>query len=69
MIEFTKGNLLEADVEALVNSVNCVGVMGKGIALQFKRAFPKNFKAYQKACRQQEVQPGQMFIVETGSML
>ncbi len=69
MIEFTKGNLLEADVEALVNSVNCVGVMGKGIALQFKRAFPKNFRAYQKACRQQEVQPGQMFIVETGSML
>ncbi len=69
MVKFTKGNLLEADVEALVNSVNCVGVMGKGIALQFKRAFPKNFRAYQKACRQQEVQPGQMFIVETGSML
>ena len=66
MIEITKGNLLEADAEALVNTVNCVGFMGKGIALQFKKAFPQNFKAYQKACRASEVQPGRMFVFQTG---
>jgi Predicted phosphatase homologous to the C-terminal domain of histone macroH2A1 len=51
MIEEGKGNLLEADVEALVNTVNTVGVMGKGVALQFKIAYPQMFKEYQKACR------------------
>ena len=50
MTEIAKGNLLEADVEALVNTVNCVGFMGKGIALQFKQAFPENFVAYEAAC-------------------
>lgn len=65
MIEFKQGNLLEVDVEALVNTVNCVGVMGKGIALQFKQAFPENFREYQQACRAGIVQPGQMFIVDT----
>lgn len=69
MIEYTKGNLLEADVEALVNTVNCVGVMGKGIALQFKQAFSDNFTIYQKACRAQEVKPGEMFIVPTGKLV
>lgn len=63
MIELTKGNLLEADADALVNTVNCVGVMGKGIALQFKQAFPYNFSLYQKACKRQEVAPGAMFVV------
>ena len=61
MIEETKGNLLESDAVALVNTVNCVGFMGKGIALQFKQAFPDNFKAYQKACKANEVRPGKMF--------
>lgn len=65
MIERTRGNLLEADVEALVNTVNTVGVMGKGIALQFKKAFPENFKAYKKACDTDELQPGKMLVVET----
>ncbi len=69
MIELTKDNLLEADVEALVNSVNCVGYMGKGIALQFREAYPENFRAYQDACQRQEVQPGKMFIFNTGSLL
>ncbi len=69
MIEHAKGNLLTADAEALVNTVNCAGYMGKGIALQFKQAFPDNFKAYEKACRAHEVQPGRMFIFETGSMV
>ena len=68
MIRLADGNLLEADAEALVNTVNCVGFMGKGIALQFKQAFPENFDAYQKACRAGEVQPGRMFVFETGLM-
>ncbi len=68
MIELTRGNILTADAEALVNTVNCVGVMGKGIALQFKKAFPENFKAYEAACRNKEVKPGRMFVFNTGQM-
>ncbi len=62
MITYLHGNLLRANVDALVNAVNCVGVMGKGIALQFKKAFPANFKAYEQACRRGEVKPGHMFV-------
>lgn len=69
MIKYAKGNLLTADVEALVNAVNCVGYMGKGIALQFKQAFPENFKTYEKACHANEVKPGCMFIFNAGSMV
>ena len=69
MIDLTRGNILQADAEALVNTVNCVGVMGKGIALQFKNAFPDNFKAYERACRNDEVRLGQMFIVPTNRMV
>lgn len=68
MIEFKQGNLLEENAESLVNTVNCVGVMGKGIALQFKQAYPENFRQYEKACRAGEVQPGRMFTVATGSL-
>ncbi len=66
MIEYTTGDILAVDAEALVNSVNCVGIMGRGIALQFKNAYPQNFKAYKVACDRGEVQPGRMFIFETG---
>lgn len=59
------GNLLDADVEALVNTVNTVGVMGKGLALQFKRCFPSNYEVYLRACRRGEVQVGRMLVVET----
>ncbi len=69
MIELKLGNLLSENVEALVNTVNCVGVMGKGIALQFKQAYPENFRQYEKACRAEEVQPGRMFTVATGNIL
>jgi O-acetyl-ADP-ribose deacetylase (regulator of RNase III) len=69
MIEIAKGNLLEADVEALVNTVNCVGFMGKGIALQFKQAFPENFTAYQAACRGGEVVPGRMFVFDNSRLI
>lgn len=65
MIELTHGNLLKADAEALVNTVNTDGYMGKGIALQFKQAFPANFAAYQCACTHGEVQIGRMFVYET----
>lgn len=69
MIELSQGNILKSDAEALVNTVNCVGFMGKGIALQFKKAYPQNFDAYHKACNAGEVQPGRMFIVDLHSML
>lgn len=62
MIEMKNGNILNADVEALVNTVNCAGIMGRGIALQLKDAFPDNFKEYQKACKNEEVQPGRMLV-------
>lgn len=65
-IEYRTGDVLASDAEALVNSVNCVGIMGRGVALQFKKAFPANFKAYEAACKRGDVQPGRMFVYETG---
>lgn len=64
MIRFTKGNLMTASAEGLVNTVNTVGVMGKGIALQFKEEFPKNFATYAKACRSGELVPGKLLITK-----
>jgi len=69
MIESTRGNLLEADAEALVNTVNCVGIMGKGIALQFKQAFPENFAYYEKICKAGQMQVGRVLIFETGNLI
>jgi len=69
MIQLQRGNLLQVDAEALVNTVNCVGVMGKGIALQFKQAYPENFREYERACRAGEVQVGRMFVYSTGEFL
>ena len=68
MIRFKTGNILDEDIEALVNTVNCVGVMGRGIALQFKNAFPENFKAYEAACKKNLVKPGEMFTFETNRL-
>ncbi len=68
MIRFKTGDILAEDAEVLVNTVNCVGVMGRGIALQFKKAFPENFRAYAEACARGEVQPGRMFVFETGEL-
>jgi O-acetyl-ADP-ribose deacetylase (regulator of RNase III) len=68
MIHLVFGNLLEANTEALVNAVNCVGVMGKGIALQFKQAFPENFKDYARACDKGKVRIGKMFVHTTDRM-
>jgi O-acetyl-ADP-ribose deacetylase (regulator of RNase III) len=66
MLSEAQGNLLDAAADAVVNTVNTVGVMGKGIALQFKQAYPANFRAYEAACRRGEVQLGRMFVFETG---
>ncbi len=68
MIRFKTGDILAEDAEALVNTVNCVGVMGRGVALQFRKAFPENFRAYAKACAHREVRPGRMFVFETGAL-
>ena len=68
MIEYKTGDILADDAEALVNTVNCVGIMGRGIALQFKEAFPKNFRAYEKVCEQHEIAPGRMFVFENDSL-
>lgn len=68
MITFRKGNLLEADVEAVVNTVNTVGVMGRGIALMFKDRYPENFKAYAAACKAGEVQIGRIWVTPTGEL-
>lgn len=69
MIKLVTGNLLESDAEALVNTVNTVGVMGKGIALQFKQVYPDNYEAYRKACSHHEVQPGKMLVFPTEKMV
>lgn len=69
MIQFRRGDILAAEAEALVNTVNCVGIMGRGIALQFKHRYPENFTAYAAACKREEVQPGKMFVFETGTLM
>jgi O-acetyl-ADP-ribose deacetylase (regulator of RNase III) len=69
MIHYKTGNLLESEAEALVNTVNTVGVMGKGIALQFKNMFPNNFKLYVQACKNKVVKVGQLLVTEEEAML
>lgn len=67
MMEFVHGNLFDADVEAIVNAVNCVGVMGKGIALEFKKRFPNNFITYKAACDAGQLQIGRVFTYDNGA--
>jgi O-acetyl-ADP-ribose deacetylase (regulator of RNase III) len=69
-IHSIEGDLLKQDdVDAIVNTVNCVGIMGKGIALQFKNKWPANFKAYEAACKQKQVKVGSMFVYDSGGLL
>lgn len=68
MIKFTKGNIFESDAQALVNTVNTVGVMGKGIALQFKKAYPNNFKAYSDACKKDLIDIGRLFVFKDSNL-
>lgn len=64
MIEFQEGDILHARTEALVNTVNCVGIMGRGIALQFRKEFPENYKTYRAACDRKELRVGQMLVFD-----
>lgn len=68
MITFTQGNLIEAKVDAFVNTVNTVGVMGKGIALMFKERFPENFRRYAEACKAKEIRVGKMFVTSNNEL-
>ncbi|MGQ3087479.1 macro domain-containing protein, partial [Flavobacterium sp.] len=68
MIEYITGNILESKADALVNTVNTVGVMGKGIALQFKKAYPNNYKAYLEACKQKEIEIGKSFVFKDSNI-
>jgi len=69
MLYYKTGNLLDSEAEALVNTVNTVGVMGKGIALQFKNMFPNNFKLYLNACKNKELKVGQLLVTEEEALL
>lgn len=69
MIYFIKGNILDSSAQALVNTVNLAGVMGKGIALQFKKAFPDNFIAYKAACKNNQISIGRLFVYKEQNML
>ena len=68
MIHYTKGNILESPATALVNTVNLVGIMGKGIALQFKNQFPDNDKLYQKACKTGDIAIGKLFVTKQSTI-
>src|SRR3954466_10898978 len=65
MINYTKGNIFDSSAQALVNPVNTVGVMGKGLALTFRERFPENFRAYAAACNAGVVRTGRMFVTDT----
>ena len=69
MIQYRTGDMFSESAEALVNTVNCVGVMGRGVAHQFKLRFPGNFRAYATKCRRNEMQPGKVFVYETQSIV
>lgn len=67
MIHYTQGDILQAKVDVLVNPVNCVGVMGKGLALQFKHAYPANYDSYRQACELLALKPGTVHVSKTGT--
>ncbi|CAP54914.1 type II toxin-antitoxin system antitoxin DNA ADP-ribosyl glycohydrolase DarG [Gluconacetobacter diazotrophicus] len=68
-IEYKSGDMFDEPAEAIVNTVNCVGVMGKGVALEFKRRWPDNFRAYKRLCDAGKLSPGEMFIFQIGDLL
>lgn len=68
MMTYNEGDILAADVEAIVNTVNCVGVMGRGLALQFKNLYPENFRAYKAVCDKGELKPGGLFVFDRGTL-
>ena len=62
MLEFTQGDMFEKPADIRVNTVNCVGVMGAGVALAFKQRFPEMFRDYQMGCKDGRVRPGRMHV-------
>jgi O-acetyl-ADP-ribose deacetylase (regulator of RNase III) len=64
-IFYKKGNLFESNAEAIVNTVNCVGIMGKGVALEFKKRWPDNYAEYKKLCQEKKIRPGHVFVFDT----
>ena len=62
MIHLADDDILKQEADALVNTVNCMGVMGRGFALQFRRAFKDKYEAYRKAAKSGEIRPGKMFV-------
>ncbi|WP_338815028.1 macro domain-containing protein [Bernardetia sp. Wsw4-3y2] len=62
-MNYTKGNILESNTEVIINPVNTVGVMGKGLALQFKQKFPTNYKIYKEACKNKTIDIGKLLLV------
>jgi O-acetyl-ADP-ribose deacetylase (regulator of RNase III) len=68
VIESVSGNIFDSNADAIVNAVNCVGVMGKGLALQFKKRFPDNFKIYKESCAHQELRPGNVLVYDRGEL-
>ena len=68
MYTYRIGNIIQADCQAIINTVNTVGVMGKGIALAFKKSFPANYKAYRKAYEAGDLATGKMFVHHTGQL-
>lgn len=69
MIRYMRGDLFKAETEALVNTVNCVGFMGRGIAAQFRRAYPTNFTVYKSVCDRGEMVPGRVLVVDLGQLV
>ncbi|MBN8975941.1 MAG: macro domain-containing protein [Rhizobiales bacterium] len=67
-LTFKTGNMFEERAEAIVNTVNCVGVMGKGVALEFKRRWPENFSAYKRLCNSQRLRPGKVYVHQNTEM-
>jgi O-acetyl-ADP-ribose deacetylase (regulator of RNase III)/uncharacterized protein YwgA len=68
-LRFKSGDMFKERADALVNTVNSVGVMGKGVALEFKRRWPENFEVYRKACAANEVAPGKMLVFDRGGLV
>ena len=67
-MNYTQGNILESDAEVIINPVNTVGVMGKGLALQFKKKFPKNYKIYKEACQNNAIDVGKLLLVDESNL-
>src|SRR5690606_23173423 len=68
MISYVVGNILDSHAEALVNTVNTDGVMGKGIALQFKKEFPSNYKEYREAWKNKQIGIGRLLVSKDSNL-